>query len=238
MTEKHKIEEQTQDKKGFFDSLAEGLMTGLKDSTQALLDSANFVTELLSDGTKLLLENLTKTGEMVVDQVSGSVGYIRDGVYYVGDKAVEGTVMIKDGVVSVGEEVIGTLINTSKFITDKEYRDNVGIPWLRKVIDSNKKTLAYQMQQNQKAMDVLYRYSLGETLTGEEMEIATKQLISMAKLVPALALFLLPGGTVLLPILARMLPWELIPDLKPPSEVENTSEVSIPPQDQDVVKAT
>ena len=71
------------------------------------------------------------------------------------------------------------------------------------------------MQQNQKTMGILYRYSTGEALGPEELEVATKQITDMAKMVPALAIFLLPGGMVLLPMLAKLLPWELIPDLKP-----------------------
>ncbi len=219
----------TEQAKEFFQSVADGVTSGIKASGEMLVEHATTVAETVADGGKVLLdglsggaktllENIEHTGEMVVEQVSGAVGYLQDGVYYVGGKAVEGTVMVKDGVISVGENIVGTIINTSRFVSDHEYREDVGIPWLQGVINSNRETLAYQMEQNGKAMDVLYRYSSGETLTEEEIAEATKQLNDMIKLVPALAIFLVPGGSLLLPVLAKLLPWEVFPDLRSPEQ--------------------
>jgi len=206
-----------------FSDITDGVITGIKDSANVLLEGGQFITGLITESTKTLLDTLNKTTEFVVDQVNGGIGYFKDGVYYIGDKAVEGTVVVRDGVLMIGENVIGTVINTTKFISDSKYRDEVGIPWLKELIDSNQKIIVYQMQQNQKSMEILFRYSLGEDLKPEELEIAKTQLIDMIKLVPAFAIFLLPGGMVLLPILAKLLPWELIPDLKPPTKKENAN---------------
>jgi hypothetical protein len=270
------------EKKGLFARFLHSFKSGVKDSADSLAgggalvsdfvkESGKFLWDGLSDSMKSLLEGLQKTGEMVVDQTTGTVGYLKNGIYYVGGKAVEGTLTVKDGIFTLGEDVIGTvkdgvyyagdtamegvvtvrdgiyyvgdkalessvvakdsilsvggnvvgtLVNTTKFITDSEYRETVGIPWLKQMITANQKILAYQMQQNRKSLDIVYRYALGHPLEAGEQEIATKQLTDMAKLVPAFAIFLLPGGMVLLPLFAKLLPWELIPDLKPPESVE------------------
>ena len=218
-------------KKGLFASMANAVSSGI-DSVTSGIDSVTFglmdgtakVGNMLSEGTQSLLTSLEKTNEMFVDQVTGAVGYVKDGVYYIGDKAVEGAVIAKDGVLTVGGNVVGTIINTSKFIGDSEYRNKEGIPWLKGIIDSNQKILVYQMNQNSKTLGILYDYSMGKDLPPEQMEIATKQLTDMAKLVPALAIFLLPGGMVLLPLLGKLLPWDLIPDLKPPEEGEQKAD--------------
>ncbi|MEK7486369.1 MAG: hypothetical protein AABZ60_18770, partial [Planctomycetota bacterium] len=201
------------------------VLEGLADGGKLVWDGGKFVVEGISDSLKFVLEGLGKAGELVVDQATGAVGYIKDGVYYVGGKTAQGSVKIKDGVLMVGEKVIGTLINTGKFIGDSDYREKVGKPWLKGIIDSNKKILAYQMVQNKKTLHILYRYSLGRDLSEGEMDIAKKQLVNLVKIVPALAIFILPGGAILLPMLAKMLPWELIPDLKPPEEVHPDEEI-------------
>ncbi len=213
--------------KDFFSSLisdfADTVLAGVKDSKDALLESGQILSDFLTDSLQSILQSLDKTEEFVFDQINGGIGYVKDGIYYVGDKAMEGSVIVKDGVLMMGETVIGTLINTSKFLTDSEYREKVGIPWLKSVIEENQKILLYQMQQNRKTLDILFRYSMGDELKPDELKIATKQLLDMIKLVPALAIFLLPGGMLLLPLFAKMLPWELIPDLKPPEKKKSTT---------------
>lgn len=215
--------------KNVFQKIADELMTQAKASGDALVQGANlvvdsvsasgkFLWDSLSEGAQFVLQAVEQTGEIVVDQVTGTVGFVKDGVLFIGGKAVEGTVMIKDGVVMVGETVVGSVINTTRFLGDAEYRETVGIPWLKNVVETNRETLVYQMQQNQKAMGILYRISLGETVSEEETAEAMSQIAVMARLVPALALFLAPGGSLLLPILSKLLPWELVPNLRPPTE--------------------
>lgn len=50
-----------------------------------------------------------------------------------------------------------------------------------------------------------------EQLTKEEREKVRVQVLDLAKAVPALALFVVPGGSVLLPLLARHLPFNILP---------------------------
>lgn len=50
-----------------------------------------------------------------------------------------------------------------------------------------------------------------EPLTAEEREKVRVQMLDLCKAVPALALFVVPGGSVLLPLLAKHLPFNILP---------------------------
>ncbi len=58
---------------------------------------------------------------------------------------------------------------------------------------------------------LLARAAGGATLTTEEKRKVKEQLIDLAKAVPALAIFAAPGGMLLLPLLAKLLPFSLLP---------------------------
>jgi hypothetical protein len=58
---------------------------------------------------------------------------------------------------------------------------------------------------------LLARAAGGATLTAEEKRQVKEQLIDLAKAVPALAIFAAPGGMLLLPLLAKLLPFSLLP---------------------------
>ena len=197
------------------DTITQDLKAGIREIGGHLVDA-------LVDTTRFVVEGLNKAGEFVSD-MQGNAGYILDGIYYEDGEAVDGVVSVRDGIVKVGEEIVGSLINASRFFSDGEYRQNEGIPWLMKVIENNQKLIAHQMEKNSDALEVLYRYSLGQELDQAAVDKATEQLLELAKLIPALAIFLLPGGGVLLPTLAKLLPWDLLPNL---SQMESALEES------------
>jgi hypothetical protein len=58
---------------------------------------------------------------------------------------------------------------------------------------------------------LLARAASGQTLTAAERKKVRAQLIDLAKAVPALAIFAAPGGMLLLPLLAKLLPFNLLP---------------------------
>jgi hypothetical protein len=58
---------------------------------------------------------------------------------------------------------------------------------------------------------LLARAAGGVALTAEEKRKVKAQLIDLAKAVPALAIFAAPGGLLLLPLLAKLLPFSLLP---------------------------
>ncbi len=58
---------------------------------------------------------------------------------------------------------------------------------------------------------LLARAAGGATLTADEKRKVKEQLIDLAKAVQALAIFAAPGGMLLLPLLAKLLPFSLLP---------------------------
>ena len=58
---------------------------------------------------------------------------------------------------------------------------------------------------------LLAKASAGQRLTAEEKRKVRAQLVDLAKAVPALAIFAAPGGAILLPVLAKLLPFNLLP---------------------------
>ncbi len=58
---------------------------------------------------------------------------------------------------------------------------------------------------------LLARRASGQTLSSEEQQRMRDQLVDVVKAVPSLAVFALPGGFVLLPLLLKLLPFDLRP---------------------------
>ena len=65
----------------------------------------------------------------------------------------------------------------------------------------------------------LLQKSTKEELSPEEKEQVKEQFYDILKSMPSLAIFLLPGGTLLLPIVMKLVP-ELIPSAFKVNEVE------------------
>ncbi len=58
---------------------------------------------------------------------------------------------------------------------------------------------------------ILWRLSCGEEITKEESEVALEQAKDLARTIPAFGIFMLPGGSILLPIVAKIIPWDILP---------------------------
>jgi hypothetical protein len=68
-----------------------------------------------------------------------------------------------------------------------------------------------EMRESREALGLLCRLAYGGSLTEEQQRRLKVQLVDMAKVIPILGIFALPGGMLLLPILARSLPWNILP---------------------------
>ena len=84
-----------------------------------------------------------------------------------------------------------------------------------KLIKRNSKRLVKEISQSKELM-VLLSQSTVRDLNEEEQEKVQLQLLDILKTIPSLAIFLLPGGAILLPIFAK-----LIPNLLPSSFNDN-----------------
>lgn len=80
---------------------------------------------------------------------------------------------------------------------------------IKRSIEKNKKRLAKELQES-KELIVLLKKSTHHKLSDEEKEKVKEQLVDICKGIPALAVFMLPGGALLLPLLMK-----LIPDILP-----------------------
>lgn len=77
------------------------------------------------------------------------------------------------------------------------------------LLHKNKLRLLQELSQSKEAMHLIKK-STYTKLTVEEKEKIKILLLDVCKSIPALAVFLLPGGTLLLPLLVK-----LIPDILP-----------------------
>ncbi|OFZ56656.1 MAG: hypothetical protein A3D92_14055 [Bacteroidetes bacterium RIFCSPHIGHO2_02_FULL_44_7] len=84
-----------------------------------------------------------------------------------------------------------------------------------KVLLRNKDKLATELKES-KELVALIKKSATKELTPEERDMVKSQFKDIAKSIPALAIFILPGGTLLLPLVLK-----LIPDLVPTAFKEN-----------------
>lgn len=74
-----------------------------------------------------------------------------------------------------------------------------------KLISRNKNRLIKEIVQSKELM-ILLAYSTRRDLDEKEKKKVKKQLLEICKTVPSLAIFLLPGGSLLLPILIKFIP--------------------------------
>jgi hypothetical protein len=90
---------------------------------------------------------------------------------------------------------------------------------LGSVVSQNVAAVAREIRETGELGGLLAKAAAGRRLSGAEKEKVRSQLIDLAKAVPALAIFAAPGGMLLLPLLAKLLPFNLLPSAweKPPS---------------------
>ncbi|WP_298154914.1 LETM1-related biofilm-associated protein [Flavobacterium sp.] len=73
------------------------------------------------------------------------------------------------------------------------------------LISRNKKRLLKELSNNGELM-LLLSHSTHRSLDGKEKKKVKKQLLEICKTVPSLTIFLLPGGSLLLPLLVKFIP--------------------------------
>jgi hypothetical protein len=88
------------------------------------------------------------------------------------------------------------------------YRESTQLVKLQ--ILRNKKRLSKELGNNKELM-VLLGKSTFSSLSKDEKTIVKNQLLEIIKSIPSLAIFLLPGGSLLLPILVKLIP-EILPN--------------------------
>lgn len=88
-----------------------------------------------------------------------------------------------------------------------------------KLIKRNSKRLLKELSQSKEAM-VLLTQSTTRNLTDEEQKKVQNQLLDIFKSIPSLAIFMLPGGMLLLPLFVKFIP-KLLPSAFDENRIEN-----------------
>ena len=91
---------------------------------------------------------------------------------------------------------------------------------IKESIYKNKKRLAKELQESKELL-VLLKKSTYKKLSTEEKTKVKEQLLDICKGIPAFAVFMLPGGALLLPLLIK-----LIPDILPSAFQEDDNTMS------------
>lgn len=78
-------------------------------------------------------------------------------------------------------------------------------------VTENWGALVTELRQTGELGQLLAKATAGRALTAEEKRKVRAQLLDLAKAIPALAIFAAPGGLLLLPLLAKLLPFNMLP---------------------------
>jgi len=93
---------------------------------------------------------------------------------------------------------------------------------IKESIRKNKKRLAKELQESKELVSLLKKSTYNK-LTDEEKEKVKEQLLDICKAIPAFAVFMLPGGALLLPLLIKLIP-DILPSAFREDEEMNESE--------------
>lgn len=74
-----------------------------------------------------------------------------------------------------------------------------------KLLEKNKNAFLNELKES-KELVFLLKKSITTNLTVEEKQKVKEQMLDICKAIPAFAIFLLPGGSLLLPLLVKFIP--------------------------------
>ncbi|MGJ8660630.1 MAG: LETM1-related biofilm-associated protein [Bacteroidota bacterium] len=154
-----------------------------------------FVNQELIPEEYEVFENLYKFLDVPKKEVNYSLALIENFVLQYGDK----------------EELLSSASSYEKLYGNLTKR------WI-KILGRNKEKLAKELKES-KDLVYLITKSTKEELTKEEKELVKSQFLDLVRSVPALAIFMLPGGAIILPIILKILP-DLIPTAFRDNELE------------------
>jgi hypothetical protein len=93
------------------------------------------------------------------------------------------------------------------------------------IVNENLDSIVVELRQTGELGALLAKAAAGQPLDAVERRKVKEQLIDLAKAVPALAIFAAPGGMVLLPLLAKLLPFDVLPSAFHPKSREEARKV-------------
>lgn len=130
------------------------------------------------------------------------------------DSDVEQAIMMAQQFVLENHQDISYLKDSNQV---ENVMNSVSKRWI-KILGRNKDKLGVELKQSKELVSLI-RKSTTTELTKEEKEKVKTQFMDIAKSMPALAIFLLPGGAILLPIVLKVIP-SLVPSAFRENELE------------------
>jgi len=76
---------------------------------------------------------------------------------------------------------------------------------IQALLELNKKRLMHEIKQSKELVQLISK-STTQELSDDEWKKVKEQLLDIFKSIPALAIFLLPGGLLLLPLVVKLIP--------------------------------
>lgn len=137
-------------------------------------------------------------------QVAGSAGKVVKGGFALAGK---GSLFLVKGGFKIG----GKVIEGGLLIKDTALRERFGFLYFHAIVKGNYPKLKEELKESKYLAFILWKASQGHTLSDDEKHAAKEQLKDLARVIPALGIFALPGGAILLPLLGKVLPWSLLP---------------------------
>ena len=120
------------------------------------------------------------------------------------------TESIQKGSLSIYDKLSKKEHDIESFLRNKIYRKKK-LRALKRDLRKNAKKINEEVNLTRDASILLKKHAEGKKLTKSEKKIVETSLIDICKVVPSLGIFLLPGGLVLLPLVSKMLPFDLMP---------------------------
>ncbi len=121
------------------------------------------------------------------------------------DSDVEQAIMLAQQFVLENHKSIAYLKDSNSV---ENILNSVSKRWI-KILGRNKDKLAVELKQSKELVSLIRKSTTSE-LTKEEKERVKTQFMDIARSMPALAIFLLPGGAILLPVVLKVIP-NLVP---------------------------
>jgi hypothetical protein len=102
-------------------------------------------------------------------------------------------------------------LDWQKFAADWDAAADQVVERVSAAVTDNLEALVTEIRETGELGQLLARAAAGHALTADQKRKVKAQLIDLAKAVPALAIFAAPGGMLLLPLVAKLLPFSLMP---------------------------
>ncbi len=94
---------------------------------------------------------------------------------------------------------------------------------IKKTVLANRDKIYQEIRQTKELYLLMVKWSSGGNLSPEEKSMVKSQLLDICKTIPALAIFMVPFGSVLLAILIKFLPFNILPTaFKDTDELESS----------------